>query len=74
MRVYTRGMKDSRRSPRKEVSDLKRTSLSLSGNLWRAVKIKAIHEGRDAQDLVAEALERYLRRAKKGSKADGDEG
>lgn len=59
------------RDSRKGVSALKRTSLGLPEKLWRAVKIRAIHEGRDAQEIVAEALEDYLRRAKKGGKADG---
>jgi hypothetical protein len=38
-----------------------KTSLSLPEELWRAARIRAIEDGMDAQDLVARALEAYLR-------------
>lgn len=48
--------------------DLKRTSLNLSEGLWTRIKMQALREKRDAQELVAEALENYLRRVKKGGR------
>lgn len=53
----------------KGVTDVKRTSISLPDKLWRAVRTKAINEGRNAQELVAEALEDYLRKQKKGGRS-----
>lgn len=44
-----------------------KTSLRLDPGLWRKVKIRAIEEDRDAQDLVAEALADYLK--KKGGRS-----
>jgi len=37
-----------------------KTSLSLPEDVWKAARIKAIERGVDAQDIVAEALEKYL--------------
>jgi hypothetical protein len=37
-----------------------KTSLRLPAGLWRAARLGAMMEHRDAQDLVAEALRRYL--------------
>jgi hypothetical protein len=47
-----------------------KTSLGLPDDLWRATKIRAIEENRDAQDLVADALRDYLKRKsrKEGSR------
>jgi hypothetical protein len=42
----------------------------LPDKLWRSVRIRAVHEGRNAQEVVAEALEDYLKRSKKGGKKD----
>ena len=42
-----------------------KTSLRLPEGLWKKARIEAIHRGLDAQDIVAEALERYF---KKGGK------
>ena len=39
-----------------------KTSLSLPEGLWRTTRIRAIEQGVDAQDLVAAALEAYLRK------------
>jgi predicted transcriptional regulator len=46
----------------------RRTSITLDDGLWRRIKIRAVNEGRDASQIVAEALEDYLRRVKKGGK------
>jgi hypothetical protein len=39
-----------------------KTSLSLPEDLWKSARIRALQEGVDAQDLVARALEAYLRK------------
>jgi hypothetical protein len=46
---------------------VKKTSLAIAEPLWRAVKIRAIEEGRDAQELVADALTRYLKTPRKAA-------
>lgn len=38
-----------------------KTSLSLPSELWTAARIRALQDGIDAQDLVARALEAYLK-------------
>lgn len=43
-----------------------KTSMRLPVDLWTETRIRAIKEGRDAQDLVAEALAAYLKKG--GSK------
>jgi hypothetical protein len=45
---------------------LTKTSMRLPVDLWTETRIRAIREGRDAQDLVAEALAAYLKKG--GSK------
>jgi hypothetical protein len=45
---------------------LMKTSMRLPVDLWTDTRIRAIKEGRDAQDLVAEALAAYLKKG--GSK------
>ena len=46
-----------------------KTSLRFDPELWKAVKIKAIEENRDLQDLLDAVLRDYLRRTgrKEGS-------
>ena len=39
-----------------------KTSMRLPADLWIETRIRAIKEGRDAQDLVAEALAAYLKK------------
>lgn len=46
--------------------ELIKTSLMLPRKLWTEIKVRALREERDAQVIVAEALEDYLRKAKKG--------
>ena len=46
-----------------------KTSLRFDPELWKAVKIKAIEENRDLQDLLDDVLRDYLRRT--GSKKGG---
>jgi hypothetical protein len=47
--------------------DVRRTSLNLPVRTWKLLKILAVNDGRNAQELVAEALDLYLKkRAKEG--------
>jgi len=39
-----------------------RTTLNLPEDLWKETKIRAIELGMDAQDLVALAVEQYLKK------------
>lgn len=43
-----------------KANDRAKCSLALPRDLWRESKIVAINQGRDWQDLVAEALKQYL--------------
>ncbi len=54
--------------PKKEVADVIKTSLNLPAALWKRVKIRALEEDRNAQDIVIEMLEKYLRKPRKGGK------
>jgi hypothetical protein len=46
---------------RKEKKPMMKTSLSLPEDLWRAAKIRALDERADLQEVVARALEGYLK-------------
>ena len=48
------------RKPKMRERKMVKTSLSLPEDVWKAARIKAIERGVDAQDIVAEALEKYL--------------
>lgn len=41
---------------------MKKTTVKLPQHLWRAAQIRAIDEDRDFQDVVAAALELYLKK------------
>jgi len=41
--------------------EMQKTTLRLPRSIWRAAKIRAIDEGRDFQDVVADALKTYLK-------------
>jgi hypothetical protein len=45
----------------KEKRPMMKTSLSLPANLWRAAKIRALDERAELQEVVAWALEAYLK-------------
>jgi hypothetical protein len=45
-----------------------KTSLSLPEDLWRDAKIRAVNEGRNLQDVVADALKLYLKTPRKENK------
>lgn len=47
---------------------IQKTAMGLPRRLWEAAKVQAMKEDRTFQELVAEALENYLRKVKKGAK------
>lgn len=53
----------------KGVTRVKKTSIQLPDGVWKSIKIRAVEEGRNVQELVADALRDYLRR-KGGSRAE----
>jgi hypothetical protein len=53
----------------KEPTETVKCTVKLPADLWRAARHRALDERRDFQDLVAEALELYLKRPPKGGKA-----
>ncbi len=42
----------------------KRTMIVLPERLWRAAKVRAIHEGSNLRQVMTRALEEYLKRKK----------
>jgi len=49
-----------------EAQERAKTSMTLPKKLWTEIRMRALQEGRDAQVIVAQALEDYLRKVKKG--------
>jgi hypothetical protein len=47
-------------------TEIQKTNLGLPRRIWEAAKIRAMKENRTMQELVAEAIEDYLRKVKKG--------
>jgi hypothetical protein len=45
---------------------IQKTALGLPRRLWEAAKVQAMKENRTLQELIAEALQDYLRKTKKG--------
>jgi hypothetical protein len=55
-----------KRQPNKEVPmPRKKTSLALPEGLWKRLRMRALEEERDAQDIVAGLIEEYLQRVGK---------
>jgi len=50
--------------PREKGDRMKRTTVDLPLDLWRAAKIKAMDEAADLRHVIIEALEAYLNRSK----------
>jgi hypothetical protein len=42
-----------------------KTTISLPSDLWKRVKIEAIRRGVDAQDIVADALQGWMKGERK---------
>jgi hypothetical protein len=47
-------------------TEVQKTNLGIPRRTWEASKIQAMRENRTLQELVAEALEDYMRKVKKG--------
>lgn len=45
----------------KKPDDAVKTSIKLDRDLWKRAHIRAMEEGLDLQDLIANALEAYLK-------------
>jgi hypothetical protein len=45
-----------------EPGTMVKTTLRLPQELWRNIRMRALSEGRDAQSIVAAALEMYLKK------------
>jgi hypothetical protein len=58
----------AKRSPGRppRTDDPKRVTVLLPGTLKRRLRLRAIEEGRDMGDIVADAMREYLRRRAKG--------
>jgi hypothetical protein len=51
-----------------EAQERAKTSMALPKKLWTEIRMRALQEGRDAQEIVAEPLEDYLRKKKGGDR------
>lgn len=49
-------------------AEIQKTAVGLPRQIWEASKIQAMKEDRTLQELVAEALEDYLRKKKRGDR------
>lgn len=52
----------------KEPVEMIKCTMKLPAPIWRAGRIRALDERRDFQDVVASALELYLKQPQKGGK------
>lgn len=52
----------------KEPAETVKSTVKLPADLWRAARHRALDERRDFQDVVASALELYLKQPLKGGK------
>ncbi len=50
----------------KGITEFQTTNLVLPKRTWEAAKIQAIRENRTLQELVAQAVDEYLKKKKKG--------
>ena len=51
-----------RRTKKPALGDTVKTSLKLPRRLWRAAHIRALDEGTQLQEVVAQALEAFLKK------------
>jgi len=49
---------------KKSPSEMVKTSVALPRDLWKAAHVRALDEGRDLQNVIAAALELYLKTPK----------
>lgn len=52
----------------KEPTEKVKCTVKLPSDIWRAARHRALDERRDFQDVVASALELYLKQPQKGGK------
>jgi post-segregation antitoxin (ccd killing protein) len=45
----------------KRAGDVVKTSITLPRELWRSAHVRALDESRDLQDVIASALEAYIK-------------
>lgn len=45
---------------------MQKTAIAMPKRTWRAARLQSIKEGRTFQELVAEAIEDYMRKVRKG--------
>ena len=57
-----------KRLPSGSKGETAKTSVRLPRELWRAAHIRALDEGRDLQDVIASAIELYLKAPTKSAK------
>lgn len=57
-----------KRLPSGSKGETAKTSVRLPRELWRAAHIRALDEGRDLQDVIASAIELYLKAPAKSAK------
>jgi len=50
---------------------MRKTTIRLPEDIWRAARIKALDEDRDFQDIVADALRDYLKKRPTRRKKSG---
>jgi len=48
--------------------EVHKTNLGLPKRLWEAARLRALKEGRNLEELVAEAVSDYLRKVKTGGR------
>ena len=53
----------------KSEEDVVKTTVRLGRSLWKQARVRALDEGRDFQDIVADALEMYLKSVAKRREA-----
>lgn len=46
-------------------TEIQKTAIALPKKTWQAARLQAFKEGRTFQELVADAIDGYLRKAKK---------
>lgn len=56
----------ARKSEWPKGAEIQKTALGIPKKLWQEARVQSFREGRTFQELVAEALEDYMRKVKKG--------
>ena len=56
----------TRKSEWPKGAEIQKTAIGLPKKTWQAARLQAFKEGRTFQELVADAIDSYLRKLKKG--------